>query len=84
MNDEKIDDARTIIQKKADAFWVLKEKVHISLTNGNWKRWIIKDIKSDFFILDESLEGNQPIFFVEVRSIEKYTPKKEVVNEERG
>jgi hypothetical protein len=77
MNNESNKDTRTLIQKKADAYWVLGVKIHISLNNSNWKRGIIKEVKDDFFILDESLEGEQPIFFTEIKSIEKYNPKKE-------
>lgn len=64
-----------LIQKKADAYWVLGNKVHISLVNGNWKRGIIKEVKKDSIILDESLEGLTPLFFIEIRSISSYTPK---------
>ena len=68
-------DTRTFIQKKADAFWLLKTKVHISLRNGNWKRGIIEEVRAEFFILNESLEGRMPVFFTEIQTIEAYKPK---------
>lgn len=69
------DDTRTILQKKADAFYVLKEKVHITFNNGHWARGLILEVGSEFFILDETLEGRQPVFFSDIKSIVKYTPK---------
>jgi hypothetical protein len=78
MNDET-NEAREFLHKKADAFFLLGTKVHISYKNGNWKRGIIKDVRPEFFLLDESLEGLQPIFFEEIDTIEAYTPKKEGV-----
>lgn len=74
-------DKRTIIQKKADAFCVLKEKVHITYNTGHWARGIILEVGSEFFILDETLEGRIPIFFQEIKNIVKYVPKKEGVDD---
>ena len=76
MNNEKKDDTRTLIQKKADAYLVLGGVVHISLTNGNWKNGIVKDVRSEFLILTERLEGDIPLFFQEILTIEPYTTKK--------
>lgn len=75
------DDKRTMLQKKADAFYVLKEKVHVSYISGHWARGLIVEISSDFFILDENLEGKIPIFFQEIKDISKFTPRKEEVFE---
>lgn len=75
-------DTRTVLQKKADAFWLLKEKVHISYNSGHWARGIILEVGSEFFILDEVLEGRQPVFFSEIKEIVKYIPKKEGVLDE--
>ena len=69
----------TMIEKKANAFYLLQTKVHIFLNNGWWKRGYVKDVRTEFLILDEILEGEQPIFFEEIKSIEAYTPKKEEI-----
>lgn len=73
-NEERI----TLLKKKADAFKVLDKLVHISFNNGNFfKRGLIKEVKADFFILEERLEGLQPVFFQEVKSIEPYKVRRE-------
>lgn len=70
-----IDDTRTILQKKADAYYLLKEKVHVTLKTGHWLNGLIIEISADFFIVDETLQGKTPVFFQEIKSIEKYTRK---------
>jgi hypothetical protein len=78
-NESNYDDDRiTLLKKKADAFLVLDKLVHISFNNGNFfKRGFIKEVRSDFFMLEERLEGLQPVFFQEVKSIEIYTVRRE-------
>lgn len=71
-------DEITLLKKKADAYFVLGEKVHIQYKKEHWARGIIKEVKEEFFLLDESLEGLLPIFFQEIKSIEKFSSKKEV------
>ena len=68
----KKDEDLILLQKKADAYFVLGEIVHITFTRGNWKRGIIKEVSADFFILDERVEGKIPIFFQEIEAIEKF------------
>lgn len=77
---KKDDDDISFLKRKIDAYWLLGTKLHITLNSGMWKRGIIvQDPKahSDFFMLDESLEGDVPIFWIEVKSIEAYRPKEE-------
>jgi hypothetical protein len=71
------DDICKLLKSKADAFWLLGEKVHVKYKNEHWARGIILEVKAEFFILDESLEGKSPVFFAEIIDIQKYTPKKE-------
>ena len=61
-----------LLRKKADAYWLLKKKVHVSYKNGIWKRGMIKEVRADLFLIDESLDGEMPIFFQEIKSIEPY------------
>lgn len=59
------------IKKKADAYWLLKEIVHVKLNYG-WKRGLILEIKQDYLILDERKEGKQIIFYNDIRDITKF------------
>lgn len=79
MNEKEED--KIFLQKKANAYLVLGEKVHISYKSGYWKRGIIKEVNEDFFLLDESLEGLLPVFYKEIVRIEKYVMKKEGVED---
>lgn len=66
-----------LLHKKADAYLVLGNAVHVKFKQGHWKRGIIKEVREDFFIIDERLEGQMPIFFQEIISIEKFNEVRE-------
>lgn len=70
------EDNEAITRSKADFYFKEKIKVHINFKTGYWKRGIILEVSSDFFTLDETLEGKQPIFFSQISSIEKYRESK--------
>lgn len=79
-NETTNEDRITLLKKKADAFLVLDKLVHISFNNGGFfKRGFIKEVKADFFMLQERLEGLQPVFFEEVKSIEVYKVRREEI-----
>tara|TARA_R100001530_G_scaffold133097_1_gene106103 strand:- start:2417 stop:2638 length:222 start_codon:yes stop_codon:yes gene_type:complete len=62
-----------ILKKKVDYFCKNNSKVHIKFKKGYWKRGYIQETSSDFFILDETLEGKMPVFYIEILSIEIYS-----------
>lgn len=66
-----------VLCRKAQEFLKLKIPVHISFKQNFWKRGIITEVKSDFFILDETIEGTMPIFFQEIKEIKKFHRTKE-------
>jgi len=81
MNEQNDNDEIAFLKRKIDAYWLLGTKIHISLHNGIWKRGIVKqDPKAnvDFFILDESLEGQVPVFWIEIKEVEAYRPKEDM------
>lgn len=65
-----------MIRQKIDYFFKNKKSIHIQFKKGNWKNGEIKEISSDFFMLDEFLEGMQPIFFQQIEDVDVYTTKK--------
>lgn len=70
MNEEYED--VTLLQQKANLFFKNKQKVHLSFKKDYWKRGYIKEVSADFFILDESLEGELPVFFLELKDIQLF------------
>ena len=74
MNEEMI--------KRAEYFFKDKLLVHIKTKKGGFYNGIIKEMSADFFILNERLLGEMPIFFLEIERIEPYNnpTKKEGVD----
>lgn len=80
-----IDDNEVILlKKKVDAYYILGDIVHVSYKSGNWQRGKVIEVNSEFFIIDEILDGKMPIFFEEIKSIEKYKQKKEGDNDNQS
>lgn len=67
-------DVKTL-QKKVDYFFKSKECVHVKFKRGFWKNGYVTEISADFFILDELIEGDMPVFFMEIKDVEKYNKK---------
>lgn len=80
MNRKKDTEAQEILllQKKASAFHQTDTLVHIPYKRGYWKRGKILKVNADFFILEERLEGQMPVFFIEIKDIQIFTPRAEV------
>lgn len=64
-----------LLERKANHYLKAQIKIHVSYINGKWMRGLIKEVSSDFFILDETLNGMMPIFFLEIKDIEPYKEK---------
>lgn len=71
-NDNEDADEIQILKQKAEYFFNSNEPVHIKFKKGYWKRGVIIELKENHFSLQEFIEGDIPIFFLEVYSIEKY------------
>lgn len=68
-----------INQKKALYFFNNKIPVHISLKTSRWANGEIKEFFSDGFVLKEFVEGEIPIFYIEIlpNGINAYNQKGE-------
>jgi hypothetical protein len=71
MTDDK--DKVIVLKKKADAYFLLKEKVHITYLTGHWVRGFIEEVRDEFFILEETFDGKIPVFYQEIKDISKFT-----------
>ena len=63
--------------KKANYFLKENTSIHISKKNGWFHNGFIKEISADFLILVDEIEGDMPVFFLEIIDIEKREPKRE-------
>jgi hypothetical protein len=66
------DISHEVIKKRCQFFCDDKRKVHITLTSGMWKRGFIDYVGYDFIMIDETLEGKVPIFFLEMKEVDPY------------
>lgn len=63
-----------LFKKKSKYFYDNKQLVHIKLRD-HFANGKIIDIKNDFIIIEEMIEGQKVIFFLEMREIVEYAPK---------
>jgi hypothetical protein len=59
-------------KKKIETFFKEEMPVHIVTHNNRWINGYIKEIKPDFFVLEEFKTGRLLIFFSEIWSLESY------------
>jgi len=72
-NEMNREDDIELHKKQADYFFKNKIPIHVSLINGGWKNGnIVEPISDDFFMLEEREEGLMPIFFLQIKSIDKF------------
>jgi len=64
-----------MIRKKAEFFKDKNLAVHISKKNNWFHNGLIKEINNDFLILIDEIEGEMPIFFIEIIEIQKREDK---------
>ena len=64
-------DNQDILYQKANYFCKSQAPVHITLNNGYWKRGMVVEVRSDFFILDELKEGKIMVFYLEIEKIDR-------------
>lgn len=67
MCEEKMD----LYEKKARYFLEQKEEVHATMKSGLFYNGFIVEVSSDFFIIDDRKLGKMPVFFFELKNIEK-------------
>ena len=64
------------IRRKAEFFKGKNIAVHISKKNHWFHNGFIKEINKDFLILTDEIEGEMPIFFIEIIEIQKREEEK--------
>jgi hypothetical protein len=49
-----------------------KIKLHIVLESGDWRNGFVKEIKADFFLFDDTINGVEPIFYLQLKKVEPF------------
>ena len=49
-----------------------KMKLHITLRDSSWRNGFVIDLNSDFFMFDDTHNGKEPIFYIEVSKVDPY------------
>ena len=47
-------------------------KIHIVLRDGSWRNGYIKELGGGFFIITDSVNGDEPIFLIELKDVEPF------------
>jgi hypothetical protein len=58
-----------LVKQKIQYFFDNKIPIHLKLKKDTWKNGTIIELSSDFLMLEENLEGIQPIFFLEIEDV---------------
>jgi len=66
-----------ITKSKVKYFYENNICVHISRTNGFFHNGMILEYVEDYLILDDERNGATPIYFIEIKDIEKRREKNE-------
>jgi len=81
MNEEDVN--VKALEQKATYFYKESIPIHVKFKRGFWKRGYILEVGSDFFMMKEFIEGEMPVFFLEIKDIEKFNENKEVKENEK-
>lgn len=62
-----------VLRKQADYYFLKKLKIHVKTTHDRFYNGFIKEVAFDFFLFEDQIIGEMPVFFLEVIKIEPYS-----------
>lgn len=68
------------LKVQVEYFYKNKIPVYICKNNGRFYRGLILEFSGDMIILDDRVLGAMPIYFLEIKIIEKEKDAKETIN----
>ena len=71
-----MNDKQLVIQKKCEFFHKGKIAVHIKKENGYFHNGLILEVQGDLLIIDDRKNGAMPIYFMEIKEVEKMEESK--------
>lgn len=69
MNDE---DMIKLNEQKILVAFNQQIKIHIVLKDKSWRNGFVKELKADFFMFNDSEDGFEPLFFLDVFKVEPF------------
>lgn len=54
-----------------------KIKLHLSLQDRTWRNGIVKQVLATWFMFEDEKNGEEPIFFIELRKVEPFMEDRE-------
>lgn len=54
-----------------------KIKLHLSLQDRSWRNGIVKEVLGSWFMFEDEENGEEPIFFLELRKVEPFLEDRE-------
>jgi len=61
-----------LLNQKIQNFFDMKQAIHVKFKRGHFKNGYIKEIRSDFFIVDDFQDGEEFVFFLEIENVDTY------------
>ena len=71
-----VDDNKTLNIEKIKEAYYKSIKLHLVLKNKDWRNGYVKELSADFFVFRDDVNGEQPIFFLELHKVEPYLKEK--------
>lgn len=76
--------AQQLLEKRATEFSKRGIFVHIDLKDGLFLNGTISEVSSDFFIFNDRIKGELPVFFQEIKALEIFRLNKKEENNGRA
>ena len=64
------DEIRKINEEKIFSAFKNYTKIHLTLKDKTFRNGYVKELGGDFFIFQDDVNGDEPIFFLELRNVE--------------
>jgi len=65
-----MDEIRKLNEAKINSAFVNGTKLHLSLKDRTFRNGFVQEIKIDFFVFRDEINGIEPIFFLELYNVE--------------
>lgn len=62
--------------KEISDLYAQQKKAHVKLFNGQWLNGFILEVRADFFIIDDQVKGEIPVFWLELKYASQFREKK--------
>lgn len=75
MIEEEVSEGNKILKEQLEFYKKNNVQIHIKKNDGRYYNGDILEIQGDLLILDDRILGGMPIHFIEIETLEKFTPR---------